>query len=141
MNEIEEFDKFLQSWTEDPVGAKPVLEGYRELLAGLPGITLSYKCRPGVSYSIRATGKAQTTREFFVMVDVVDDDPAARWLSICFYADVVSDPDELGDWVPQGLGGDDADCFNYDEESDAVQAYIAERLKEGAANACKDGAK
>ncbi|MDO5537006.1 MAG: hypothetical protein Q4F72_05720 [Desulfovibrionaceae bacterium] len=141
MNEQAAFDSFLKDWEVDPLGAKKVLEGYRALLAGMEGVSLKYHCRPGVSYSIRAKGKGQTGRDLFVLVDVVDDDPAERWLSVCFYADLITDPDELGDWVPEGLGGEDAACFNYDEASADMEAYIADRLKEAAAKACQDGAK
>ncbi len=141
MNEQEAYAAFLKEWQVDPLGAKSVLQGYIDLLSGMQGVSLSYRCRPGVSYSIRARGAGQTERDLFVLVDVVDDDPAERWLSVCFYADLIQDPEELGDWVPQGLAGDDAACFNYDEENADMEKYIAERLKEAAALSCKEGAK
>lgn len=141
MSEQEEYGAFLDQWQTDPLGAKKVLLGYKALLEGMEGVSLSYRCRPGVSYSIRARGCGQTNRELFVLVDVVDDEPAERWLSVCFYADLIQDPEELGDWVPQGLGGEDACCFNYDEESASQEAYIADRLREAAAKACQKGAK
>ncbi|MDE5879203.1 MAG: hypothetical protein K2G99_04150, partial [Desulfovibrio sp.] len=78
---------------------------------------------------------AQQGRELFVLVDVVDDEPESRWLSVCFYADMVSDPDEQGDFVPQGLLGEDALCFNLDEDSADMRDYIAARLAEAARNA------
>lgn len=137
----EEFDAFLESWTVDPCGAKKVELAYRDLLAAIPGVELDYKCRPGVSFSLRARGKAQQSRDLFVMVDVVDDEPDNRWLSVCFYADLVTDPDEKGDVAPEGLNGEDAACFNYDEEDPAMEAYIAARLREAAAAATTPGAK
>ena len=136
-----EYEAFLKAWTEDPVGAKPVLVRYRELLSALPGVELSTKCRPGVSFSLRARAAAQQKRELFVMVDVVDDEPENRWLSVCFYNDLVTDPEEKGDWAPEGLNGEDACCFNYDEADEAQEQYIADRLKEAATNAGKPGAK
>ena len=136
-----EYEAFLKAWTEDPVGAKPVLVRYRELLSALPGVELSTKCRPGVSFSLRARAAAQQKRELFVMVDVVDDEPENRWLSVCFYNDLVTDPEEKGDWAPEGLNGEDACCFNYDEADEAQEQYIADRLREAAANAGKPGAK
>ena len=139
--EQQDFENFLSAWTEDPCNAKPVLERFRLLLLSLEGISLVYHCRPGVSYSIRARGTAQKKRDLFVLVDVVDDDPQNRWLSVCFYADMIKDVDEKGDWVPEGLFGEDANCFNYDEESAEMEAYIAERLKEGAESACMADAK
>ena len=65
-----------------------------------------------------------------MLVDVVDDEPESRWLSVCFYADMITDPDEKGDYVPEGLMGEDACCFNLDEDDAAMRAYIAARLAE-----------
>ena len=96
---------------------------------------LEFKARPGISYSLRARHAAQKKRELFVLVDVVDDEPESRWLSVCFYADMVNDPDGLGDFVPQGLLGEDAMCFNLDEDSPEMREYIAARLAEAARHA------
>ena len=54
---------------------------------------------------------------------------------MCFYADMITDPSELGDYVPQGLMGEDACCFNLDEDDADMRAYIADRLREAAAKA------
>ena len=48
---------------------------------------------------------------------------------------MITDPDELGDYVPEGLMGEDACCFNLDEDDAAVRDYIAARLAEAAKNA------
>ena len=48
---------------------------------------------------------------------------------------MITDPLELGDFVPRGLMGEDARCFNLDEEDDAMRAYIADRLRESASKA------
>jgi hypothetical protein len=53
------------------------------------------------------------------MVDVIEDNP--RWLSVCFYGEMISDPEEAGDYVPEGLLGEDAVCFD-------IEAFDAERL-------------
>ena len=58
-----------------------------------------------MSYSLRAANAKNDERPLFVLVDVVDDEPEARWLSVCFYADMVNDPNELGDFVPSGSWG------------------------------------
>ena len=68
-----------------------------------------------------------------VLLDVVDDEPASRWLSICFYDEMVSDPGEKGDFVPGGLMGEDARCFNVDELDEDLVAYVAERIREAGA--------
>ena len=132
---MQEVKQFEAAWREDPLNVKPAFEAWEAFLGGLADVSLDFKARPGISYSLRARHAAQKDRELFVLVDVVDDEPASRWLSVCFYADMVTDPDELGDFVPQGLMGADAMCFNLDEDSAAMRDYIAARLAEAARNA------
>ena len=64
------------------------------------------------------------------MVDVIDDDPESRWLSVCFYGDDITDPDELGDLVPQGLLGEDGYCFDVTEHDARIIAYLGDRIGE-----------
>lgn len=137
MNEsvARELNQFEADWRQDPLHVKPAFKAWERFLADLPGVSLEFKARPGISYSLRARHAAQKTRELFVLVDVVDDEPDSRWLSVCFYADMVSDPGEQGDFVPQGLLGEDAICFNLDEDAAEVRDYIAARLTEAARNA------
>lgn len=137
MNVNEEVKEFLASWKNDPIKARDAFTAFYEYLHDLAETSLDFKARPGISYSLRAKRNGQTKRDLFTLVDVVDDDPDNRWLSVCFYADLVNDPDEAGDFVPQGLLGEDALCFNLDEDDPEVRAYIMERLKEAAANALK----
>ena len=131
----EAMKELMASWQTDPLKARDAFEQYANFLAAQEGITFDFKARPGVSYSLRARHKAQEKRELFVLVDVIDDEPESRWLSVCFYADMISDPDELGDFVPQGLMGEDACCFNLDSHDPEMQNYIAVRLGEAAAKA------
>ncbi|MBR3664632.1 MAG: hypothetical protein IKN64_08255 [Desulfovibrio sp.] len=130
----ETWEDFVAAWQTDPLQAKTALLAFRELLTE-PGVRFAFKARPKISYSLRAAHAAQKKRELFVLMDVIDDDPEQRWLSVCFYADMVSDPDERGDFVPKGLLGEDACCFNYEEHDPAMQAYIADRLREALAHA------
>lgn len=131
----QELDTFLKAWTTDPNNAKAAFTDYRDWLAAQPGVSLEFKARPGVSYSLRAVHKNQRERPLFVLVDVVDDEPDARWLSVCFYADMIDDPDDLGDFVPEGLMGRDACCLNLEENDSAMRAYIQARLREASAKA------
>lgn len=62
------------------------------------------------------------------MVDVIEDAP--RWLSVCFYGEMITDPDEQGDFVPEGLLGEDAICFDIDQYDDALLQYVEARLDE-----------
>ena len=88
-------EELVQAWQSDPLNARAAFLAYRDYLVGLENVSLEFKARPGVSYSLRARNAAQKRRELFVLVDVVDDEPESRWLSVCFYADMIQDPDEL----------------------------------------------
>jgi len=70
----------------------------------------------------------------FVMVDIVDDDPENRWLSVCFYGDMITDPNEEGDLVPEGLLGEDGYCFDLCEYDEAAISYLEQRIDEAYAN-------
>lgn len=126
MNKNPELDKFLASWQIDPINAKKAFNEYSRILAEDPSMELEFIARPAISYSLRGkkNGKIRA------LIDVVDDEPENRWLSVCFYADMINDKDETGDFVPQGLLGEDAICFNLDEEDENMKKYIAERIKE-----------
>jgi hypothetical protein len=71
------------------------------------------------------------------MLDVIDDDPDERWLSICFYGDMITDPEEKGDLIPEGLLGEDGYCFDLDAWNEDDLTYLEKRLAE----ACASGAK
>ena len=129
---LPELSAFLASWTQDPNGMKPVFTAMCEYLESLDNIALEYKGRPGVSHSLRAKHAAQKNRDLFVLVDIIDDIPDERWLSVCFYADLVTDPEERGDVVPGGLMGADACCFDIDSTDNDIQTYMISRLKEAA---------
>lgn len=133
----QEMQALLQNWNVDPIGARPRFESFAAFLAQTEGVSLSFKSRPGISHSLRARHAAQKERELFVLVDVVDDDAENRWLSVCFYADMVTDPDDIGDFVPKGLMGADACCLTLDEDDADMAQYIMARLKEAAASAAR----
>jgi hypothetical protein len=134
---IPKLDAFLVEWKNGSEAAKSMFQSLYACLTGLSGVSLEYKGRPGVSYSLRARHDAQKERDLFVLVDIIDDDPEARWLSVCFYADQVTDPEGKGDVVPGGLAGDDACCFDIDNPDAGMEAYIIARLKEACGNAAK----
>ncbi len=130
-----QLEAFLQDWTKDNYNIKPLFTGLLDYAGTLPGIRLEYKGRPGVSHSVRLINPAQASRPFFGLLDIIDDDPESRWLSACFYAEVVSDPEEKGDLIPGGLEGDkDAICFDV-EDPDGFTDYLKAVIKEGFAKA------
>jgi hypothetical protein len=126
---------FTESWTDTETRIKEAFLSLQHHLETSDGVTLDFHSRPGVSYSLRARHAAQTERDLFVMVDVIDDDPNERWLSVCFYGDMVTDPDEEGDLIPEGLKGSDGYCFDMDDHDGEKVAYLKARFDEACANA------
>ena len=130
MGNTDELTKFLQDWQADALGAKQVFLEYKDFLDQCPNVEYEFVPRPNVSYSLRARNINQKERNVFAIIDVIDDEPDNRWLSVCFYADMVTDPEEIGDFAPAGLYGQDALCFNMDEDDPHVKNYIFDRIRE-----------
>ena len=78
---------FLSEWEETEEKNRETFVHFKEYLDGKDNVTLDFLPRPGVTYSLRAVHANQKNKELFVMVDVIEDDP--RWLSICFYGDMI----------------------------------------------------
>jgi hypothetical protein len=129
--------EFVNHWNDNGNRCKDGFLRLKEHCMHLPGIRLEWHARPGITYSLRAAHADQTERDLFAMVDIIDDDPQARWLSVCFYDDLVNDPDEVGDQVPEGLLGEDAICFDVDEWDEQRLAYVEARLSEACAAAAR----
>lgn len=119
---------FIDEWVDTKERAKEAFVRLKSRLEAKEGVTLDFVSRSGVTYSLRAVHENQKEQALFVMVDVIEDSP--RWLSVCSYGEMVSDPDEQGDFVPAGLLGEDAVCFDIDAYDDTVLAYVESRLDE-----------
>jgi hypothetical protein len=129
ISEIREISDLMNGWTTDTNGMKLAFKEIVKLLESLKGLTYSVKSRPGISHSIRAnvdTGK----EKILTLLDVIDDDPENRWISICFYAETITDPDEEGDLIPGGLLGEDGYCFDLFENDNDSVSYIKDRITE-----------
>lgn len=132
MNELNEL---LETWTDTESKTKQAFLEIYEHLQTLENTSFDFNARPNVSYSLRPRHNSQKNRSLFAMVDIIDDDPAERWLSICFYGEMITDPDEAGDLIPEGLLGEDGYCFDlYEYDKDEV-AYIKQRLSQAHENA------
>jgi len=118
---------FLATWEETPEQNKQGFVRLKELLADKEGLKLEFFPRPGLTYSLRASSPGHP-RPLVVMIDVIEDQP--RWLSICFYGDMVQDPEEKGALVPGGLLGEDALCFDLDTCSEEDLGYVEARIEE-----------
>lgn len=129
-----EFSNFLGSWTNDPKNNKGVFFKLRDNIMKKENAVLNFKSRPGVSYSFRGSLEKQGENRLFVMADIIDDDPEDRWLSVCFYGDMITDPDELGNLIPKGLLGEDGYCFDIYEYDEPMISYIKQRINEAYTN-------
>ncbi len=134
----QEIESFLNGW---PGEVQPMRDWfgrfYREL-ALLEGVTFTFAARPGVSYSMRPVHNKQKEKTLFAIIDVIDDDPGERWLSVCFYEDMITDPAGRGEVIPGGLSGQDGYCFDMYENDEELAAYLLSRLQEAAAAAAGD---
>ncbi len=123
--------ELLADWGPDPSGVRHAFLRLKDRLQGLDGARFNVELRQGVSLSLRAgvKGNGFWSRPVFAVIDVVEDSDG-RWLSVCFYADAVADPEERGNLVPLGLFGEDGYCFDVAEEDDSLLAYLDRRITE-----------
>jgi hypothetical protein len=133
--ESTELEAFLRDWSDNAGMVKKVFVTLQTYAEDKGDVLFFFKARPGVSYSLRFKRPGQKDRQLFGLIDVIDDDPEHRWLSVCFYEDLVSDPKEIGNVVPQGILGEDGYCFDAEEWDENEMAYLKERFDEAYANA------
>ena len=131
-NEFREMSGFLEAWKNDPQNMKQTFLKVIDKLRTTEGTSLNFISRPGVSYSLRASlkNRHETNQSLFALVDIIDDDPDNRWLSICFYKEMVTDPDELGNLVQQGILGEDGYCFDLYKDDPSLASYVERRIEE-----------
>jgi len=134
----EEIRAFIDGWKDSPQQIRDSFVRLKDHLAAKDSLIYTFKGRPGVSYSLRVKHMLQQSRELFVIMDVIDDDPESRWLSVCFYPDMINDPEKRGNIIPLGLLGEDGYCFDYDEWDEESLRYLETRLDEAHQNASKE---
>lgn len=127
---VAEVETFIEQWQAVGNSMKDCFLALYRTVSAFPGTSLSFVARPGVSYSLRPRHDNQKDRELFAIIDVIDDEPDARWLSVCFYGDMIADPEERGEVIPGGLAGSDGYCFDVYEADDAAVSYLKARLDE-----------
>ncbi len=125
---LQEIEEFISLWPDSSETCRNQFIRLKEHLRGFEDASMRFVARPGVTYSLRAAHAKQHDRPLFTMIDVIDDEP--RWLSICFYGEMVSDPEEQGDYVPGGLLGEDAICFDVETGDELHFAYVLGRIDE-----------
>lgn len=129
----QEIDAFVRNWPQSSLSSKECFQTLWQFMQGLSEARIEFHGRPGVSYSLRGVHQRQTDRPLFVMIDVIDDEP--RWLSVCFYGQSVTDPEQLGDLVPGGLLGEDGMCFDLEGLDPELLEYVQQRIVEAYTNA------
>ena len=134
---VREIDSFLEEWQGDEQPMRQWFKLFYSELLAMPGVILEFVARPGVSYSLRPRHENQIDRKLFAMIDVIDDDPLERWLSICFYEDMIRDPEGRGECIPGGLAGADGFCFDMNENDGELVRYLSLRLQEACIAAAK----
>ncbi len=126
-------DEFISGWQKGRLEMKERLLDFLTFLEGIEGVEFHFVARAGVSYSLRPFRPNQPLdRALFAMIDVIDDEPEERWLSICFYKDMITDPEKQGEVIPGGLSGEDGYCFDIFEDDAALADYLKQRLAEAA---------
>jgi len=132
---MKELEDFIADWKDNDSLTRKAFIELLDHLKTLDNTALEFNARPKVSYSLRPRHKNQQKKSLFAMVDVIDDDPDERWLSVCFYGEMITDPDETGDLIPEGLLGEDGYCFDlYAYDTDEVN-YLKQRLTQAHATA------
>ncbi len=125
---LKEIKRFLEGWKENKKGNKKGFEQLLSFLQSLDGCLIEFHPRKGVTYSLRGLRELNGDNKLFVMVDVIEDEP--RWLSVCFYGKMINDPEEKGAFVPGGLLGEDAVCFDLEEYDEVLVEYVEKRIEE-----------
>ena len=125
---IQQLESFIENWPETQEQNKKAFVRLQNYITSKPGVNLDFIPREGLTYSLRAAHENQKKTPLFVMVDVIEDTP--RWLSVCFYNEMITDPDENGDFVPDGLLGEDALCFDLEEYNEEEIRYVEARMDE-----------
>lgn len=123
-----EIKNFIEGWGNESPKVKSMAKSMCDCLCNVPNLEFAYRGRPGISHSLRIGPGSDPDRPFFALIDVIDDEPEARWLSICMYADLVDDPKDLADPIPGGLDGNDAMCFDLDEDAEDTITYVLDVL-------------
>lgn len=130
-----EAEAFLATWQNDDTSMRQAFSQLLAEVSGMAEVELQFVARPGISYSLRPKHRRQVGRDLFAMIDVIDDDPSARWLSVCFYEDMIADPEGRGECIPGGLAGADGYCFDMNDYDEHLVRYLVARLREAVAAA------
>lgn len=133
--EFRDLTEILEKWTRDEPNVKGAFVRLAGRFSKKEKAVLSFVSRPGISYSLRAGIRSEGEGMTLVtLIDIVDDDPDNKWLSVCFYEDCVTDPTGEGNMVPKGILGIDGYCFDLFENREDIISYLEQRIDEAFEN-------
>ena len=125
----------LDAWAHDEMDVKGAFLQLADRFSEKDRAVLSFVPRPGISYSFRASIREKDGAMTLVtLIDIIDDDPKDKWLSVCFYDDCVTDPAGEGNMVPKGVLGVDGYCFDLYENDPNAITYLKQRIDEAYEN-------
>lgn len=127
-----EFSSYMDAWSEYSLEIKEAFLLLFNHLSEKPAVFFDFKLRLGVSASSRGYIEKQDdpNPQLLILMDIIDEDPEDKWLSVCFYAEMITDPEEQGDLIPGGLLGEDGYCFDMYEKDDKMIEYLEQRIDE-----------
>ena len=125
-----EIEEMLNNWVEDQRNLKKAFLELLDEIITMDNLVISFKARPGISYSVRASIKkpGKMKRKMFTIIDIIDDPD--KWLSVCFYDGTITDKEGLGNMIPQGILGEDGYCFDLDKYDSYLISYLKEKISE-----------
>ena len=126
-------EQLLNDWPESQADLKNALLELKEYAQNKSGAVLNFVSRPGVTHSLRFDldpRPAGRQRQVFFLTDVIEA-ADELFLSVCYYEDEITDPDELGNAIPRGLFDETGYCFDLDEPDDDFMVYLKARIDEG----------
>jgi hypothetical protein len=121
---MREIDEFLNTWVADTKVKALFCLLYQNFKNNK--LQLTWQARPGACYSLYAAMPGATTD--FAKLDIVDDDPEERWLSLCITKDMADDPENFGECIPKLFNNQDALCFDIDENNENISEYLQNLL-------------
>ena len=132
LEKIKGFQRVIDDW---PASQDSLKHAYIELTFEVRSRSESVcevVTRQGVTHSFRAgtSRDLKSARPVFVLIDTVVSDVDPWFLSVCFYEDEITDPEESGEAIPGGLLGETGYCFDLEEYDEDYVAYLKTRIAE-----------
>ena len=106
MSDPSSVQEVLAGWPADQEGLARAFEELTRSAAQMTETVVEVITRLGVSHSFRAAlldPSGKRVRPVYFLVDVVVSSTDPWFLSVCYYEDKITDPEELGNPIPQDL--------------------------------------